>query len=110
MGSSYWGKDRRKMGFNLDIEIPKLKLGFHLWVLRFGDLGVSRRFLFALFAENLQQTIFSNHSKASASLLSTIGNRVRLATHANFKDFVLTVGLEFFPLGGDPKFLPNAYQ
>lgn len=33
------------------------------------------------------------------------GHRVRLATHANFKDFVLGAGLEFFPLGGDPKIL-----
>ncbi|CAN1144941.1 Sterol 3-beta-glucosyltransferase UGT80A2 [Linum perenne] len=33
------------------------------------------------------------------------GHRVRLATHANFKDIVLTAGLDFFPLGGDPKVL-----
>ncbi|KAF5733540.1 sterol 3-beta-glucosyltransferase UGT80A2-like [Tripterygium wilfordii] len=33
------------------------------------------------------------------------GHRVRLATHSNFKEFVLTAGLEFFPLGGDPKVL-----
>ena len=33
------------------------------------------------------------------------GHRVRLATHGNFKEFVLTAGLEFFPLGGDPKIL-----
>ncbi|XP_044499884.1 sterol 3-beta-glucosyltransferase UGT80A2-like isoform X3 [Mangifera indica] len=33
------------------------------------------------------------------------GHRVRLATHSNFKDFVLSAGLEFFPLGGDPKVL-----
>ncbi|KAL2933096.1 Sterol 3-beta-glucosyltransferase UGT80A2 [Bienertia sinuspersici] len=37
--------------------------------------------------------------------LQDYGHRVRLATHANFKDFVLTAGLEFFPLGGDPKVL-----
>lgn len=33
------------------------------------------------------------------------GHRVRLATHSDFKDFVLTAGLEFFPLGGDAKVL-----
>ncbi|CAL5427197.1 unnamed protein product [Camellia sinensis] len=33
------------------------------------------------------------------------GHRVRLATRSNFKDFVLTAGLEFYPLGGDPKIL-----
>lgn len=37
--------------------------------------------------------------------LQDYGHRVRLATHANFKDFVLTSGLEFYPLGGDPKVL-----
>ncbi|CAO2837577.1 unnamed protein product [Amaranthus hypochondriacus] len=37
--------------------------------------------------------------------LQEYGHRVRLATHANFKEFVLASGLEFFPLGGDPKVL-----
>ncbi|KAK4436075.1 Sterol 3-beta-glucosyltransferase UGT80A2 [Sesamum alatum] len=37
--------------------------------------------------------------------LQVDGHRVRLATHANFKEFVLSAGLEFFPLGGDPKVL-----
>ncbi|XP_040367355.1 uncharacterized protein LOC112179754 [Rosa chinensis] len=49
---------------------------FDLWIYGLLDLGICG-FLgdscwFALFAENLQQTIFSNHSKASSSLLSTI--------------------------------------
>ncbi|KAL9252350.1 Sterol 3-beta-glucosyltransferase UGT80A2-like protein [Drosera capensis] len=42
--------------------------------------------------------------------LQDYGHRVRLATHANFKDFVLTSGLEFFPLGDMVKnkgFLPS---
>ncbi|KAF4631575.1 hypothetical protein G7Y89_g6551 [Cudoniella acicularis] len=34
--------------------------------------------------------------------LLAVGHRVRLATHDTFKDFVLSSGLEFFPIGGDP--------
>ncbi|KAH6766619.1 UDP-Glycosyltransferase superfamily protein, partial [Perilla frutescens var. hirtella] len=34
--------------------------------------------------------------------LQDYGHRVRLATHSNFKEFVLSSGLEFYPLGGDP--------
>eukprot|EP00252_Welwitschia_mirabilis_P012586 TRINITY_DN2774_c0_g2_i1.p1 TRINITY_DN2774_c0_g2~~TRINITY_DN2774_c0_g2_i1.p1 ORF type:complete len:790 (+),score=201.56 TRINITY_DN2774_c0_g2_i1:390-2759(+) len=37
--------------------------------------------------------------------LQEYGHRVRLATHTNFEEFVLTSGLEFYPLGGDPKVL-----
>ncbi|KAF4386972.1 hypothetical protein G4B88_024544 [Cannabis sativa] len=39
--------------------------------------------------------------------LQDYGHRVRLATHSNFKEFVLTAGLEFYPLGGDPKVLAD---
>ncbi|CAH8343622.1 unnamed protein product [Eruca vesicaria subsp. sativa] len=42
---------------------------------------------------------------AIAKRLQDYGHRIRLATHANFKEFVLTAGLEFYPLGGDPKLL-----
>lgn len=35
------------------------------------------------------------------------GHRVRLATHENFRDFVQSGGLEFFPLGGDSKVLAD---
>lgn len=31
------------------------------------------------------------------------GHRVRLATHDTFEDFVKKSGVEFFPIGGDPK-------
>ncbi|KAG6524381.1 hypothetical protein ZIOFF_014290 [Zingiber officinale] len=42
---------------------------------------------------------------AIGKCLQDYGHRVRLATHANFKEFVLSAGLEFYPLGGDPKIL-----
>ncbi|KAK7394691.1 hypothetical protein VNO78_15226 [Psophocarpus tetragonolobus] len=42
---------------------------------------------------------------ALGKLLQDDGHRVRLATHQNFEDFVLNAGLEFYPLGGDPKVL-----
>ncbi|XP_070056113.1 sterol 3-beta-glucosyltransferase UGT80B1 isoform X2 [Nicotiana tomentosiformis] len=33
------------------------------------------------------------------------GHCVRLATHSNFRDFVKSAGVEFYPLGGDPRIL-----
>ncbi|KAL4574678.1 hypothetical protein LXL04_021514 [Taraxacum kok-saghyz] len=39
--------------------------------------------------------------------LQEYGHRVRLATHSNFKEFVKASGLEFYPLGGDPKVLAD---
>ncbi|KAI4321165.1 hypothetical protein MLD38_034582 [Melastoma candidum] len=42
---------------------------------------------------------------AIAKRLQEFGHRVRLATHANFKSFVRSAGVDFFPLGGDPRIL-----
>lgn len=36
-------------------------------------------------------------------LFQEFGHRVRLATHANFSSFVRSAGVEFYPLGGDPR-------
>ncbi|KAK1942154.1 Sterol 3-beta-glucosyltransferase UGT80B1 [Phytophthora citrophthora] len=40
---------------------------------------------------------------AIAKKLMQDGHRVRLATHAIYRDFVMSHGVEFYPLGGDPK-------
>ncbi|KAL9449586.1 hypothetical protein AB3S75_011497 [Citrus x aurantiifolia] len=42
---------------------------------------------------------------AMAKRLQEFGHRVRLATHANFRTFVRSAGVDFFPLGGDPRVL-----
>ncbi|KAK4352521.1 hypothetical protein RND71_028039 [Anisodus tanguticus] len=42
---------------------------------------------------------------AMAKRLQAFGHRVRLATHSNFSDFVKSAGIDFYPLGGDPRIL-----
>ena len=36
-------------------------------------------------------------------VLQEYGHRVRVASHAAYRKFVTSFGLEFYPLGGDPK-------
>ncbi|GLU06994.1 hypothetical protein SLE2022_239750 [Rubroshorea leprosula] len=42
---------------------------------------------------------------AMAKRLQEFGHHVRLATHGNFCYFVRSAGVEFYPLGGDPRVL-----
>lgn len=42
---------------------------------------------------------------AVAKKLQEFGHHVRLATHTNFQAFVKSAGIEFYPLGGDPRAL-----
>lgn len=42
---------------------------------------------------------------AVARRLQAYGHHVRLATHSNFRGFVKSAGVDFFPLGGDPRVL-----
>ncbi|XP_061345113.1 sterol 3-beta-glucosyltransferase UGT80B1 [Gastrolobium bilobum] len=42
---------------------------------------------------------------AIAKRLQEYGHHVRLATHANFDTFVKSAGVDFYPLGGDPRVL-----
>ncbi|CAJ1953148.1 unnamed protein product [Sphenostylis stenocarpa] len=42
---------------------------------------------------------------AIANKLQDYGHRVRLATHADFDTFVKSAGVDFYPLGGDPRAL-----
>lgn len=37
--------------------------------------------------------------------LQEFGHYVRLATHSNFCTFVKSAGVDFYPLGGDPRVL-----
>lgn len=56
-------------------------------------------FIFSSFLARLK---FSNWSYAC---YQEFGHSVRLATHANFRDFVKSAGVDFYPLGGDPRVL-----
>ncbi|CAL4946419.1 unnamed protein product [Urochloa decumbens] len=42
---------------------------------------------------------------ALAKRLQEFGHYVRLATHVNFRTFVKSAGIDFYPLGGDPRIM-----
>ncbi|XP_062227098.1 sterol 3-beta-glucosyltransferase UGT80B1-like isoform X3 [Phragmites australis] len=42
---------------------------------------------------------------ALAKRLQEFGHYVRLATHVNFRTFVKSAGVDFYPLGGDPRIM-----
>ncbi|KAJ4799432.1 Sterol 3-beta-glucosyltransferase [Rhynchospora pubera] len=42
---------------------------------------------------------------AFAKRLQEYGHNVRLATHINFRKFVKSAGVDFYPLGGDPRIM-----
>ncbi|KAH9603414.1 hypothetical protein KSS87_020994 [Heliosperma pusillum] len=65
--------------------VPRLKIA----VLVVGTRGDVQPFL--ALAKRLQACEFGHH--------------VRLATHLNFSNFVKSAGVEFYPLGGDPRVL-----
>lgn len=44
---------------------------------------------------------------AIAKRLQEFGHRVRLASHVNFRNFVMSHGVDFYPLGGDPRVLTS---
>ncbi|KAL0360388.1 UNVERIFIED_CONTAM: Sterol 3-beta-glucosyltransferase UGT80B1 [Sesamum radiatum] len=45
---------------------------------------------------------------AVARRLQEYGHHVRLATHSNFRGFVKSAGVDFYPLGGDPRVLAGS--
>ncbi|KAJ7969803.1 Sterol 3-beta-glucosyltransferase [Quillaja saponaria] len=45
---------------------------------------------------------------AIAKKLQEFGHHVRLATHTNFSSFVKSAGVDFYPLGGDPRILAGS--
>ncbi|KAF9601601.1 hypothetical protein IFM89_020517, partial [Coptis chinensis] len=70
--------------------IPRLKIA----ILVVGTRGDVQPFL--AIAKRLQ---------ALCKSCKEFGHYVRLATHSNFRTFVKSAGIEFYPLGGDPRIL-----
>ncbi|KAK3027792.1 hypothetical protein RJ639_042237, partial [Escallonia herrerae] len=82
--------------------VPKLKIA----ILVVGTRGDVQPFL--AMAKRLQACALSAHfaqAFGATGLQYEFGHQVRLATHANFRSFVESAGIDFYPLGGDPRVL-----
>ncbi|KAJ8490689.1 hypothetical protein OPV22_012410 [Ensete ventricosum] len=97
--------DAEDTTFKFTRPIPKLKIA----MLVVGTRGDVQPFI--AFAKKLQASMLTelyNTTLAFAEptcLLQEFGHCVRLATHVNFRTFVKSCGLEFYPLGGDPQIM-----
>ncbi|KAG9444269.1 hypothetical protein H6P81_015609 [Aristolochia fimbriata] len=75
--------ENEEIDYETDRSVPKLKIA----ILVVGTRGDVQPFL------------------AIAKRLQEFGHIVRLATHSNFRVFVKSAGVDFFPLAGDPRIL-----
>nr|KYP50566.1 UDP-sugar-dependent glycosyltransferase 52 [Cajanus cajan] len=76
--------------------VPRLQIV----ILVVGTRGDVQPFL--AIAKRLQAFLLNSYILA---FMDEYGHHVRLATHANFKTFVKSAGVDFYPLGGDPRVL-----
>lgn len=60
---------------------------------------------FSIVITSLSLSLSLKETKCDSLYLQEFGHHVRLATHANFRTFVESAGVEFYPLGGDPRVL-----
>ncbi|KAI5400143.1 hypothetical protein KIW84_065174 [Lathyrus oleraceus] len=60
---------------------------------------------FVAIAKRLQACLSISFQFILIYMRKEYGHRVRIATHANFKTFVRSAGVNFHPLGGDPRVL-----
>ncbi|KAK6938269.1 hypothetical protein RJ641_031777 [Dillenia turbinata] len=88
-------------GFNRSV--PRLKIA----ILVVGTRGDVQPFLAV--AKQLQACQIQDQNSKRCNKVQEFGHQVRLATHANFKTFVTSAGVNFYPLGGDPRVLAGSF-
>ncbi|KAF6163387.1 hypothetical protein GIB67_029236 [Kingdonia uniflora] len=92
--------DIKDTTLELSKSVPKMRIA----ILVVGTRGDVQPFL--AMAKRLQACL-ERPTKANLNLVATkeFGHSVRLATHFNFRTFVKSAGIDFYPLGGDPRVL-----